>query len=60
MRKLKDPCHACGRPLDPTWKVCPFCEAEIGAAGGLGPVPRRQRRRMESSEPAAEQSSTTT
>ena len=30
MRKLKDPCHACGRPLDPTWKVCPFCEAEIG------------------------------
>jgi hypothetical protein len=60
MRKLKDPCHACGRPLDPTWKVCPFCEAEIGAAGGLGPVPRRQRRRMESSEPAAEQSPTTT
>jgi hypothetical protein len=57
MRKLKDPCHACGRPLDPTWKVCPFCEAEIGVPA---PTPRRQRRRLESSEqPAAEQSSTT-
>jgi hypothetical protein len=56
MRKLKDPCHSCGRPLDPTWKVCPFCEAEIGVPA---PTPRRQRRRLESSEPAAEQPSTT-
>src|ERR1700749_1882540 len=41
MRKLKDPCHACGRPLDPTWKICPFCETEIGmpaGAGGAAPV----------------------
>ena len=57
MRKLKDPCHSCGRPLDPTWKVCPFCEAEIGVGA---PSPRRQRRRRETaSEPAAEQPSTT-
>jgi len=57
MRKLKDPCHSCGRPLDPAWKVCPFCEAEIGTAA---PSPRRQRRRRETtSEPAAEQPSTT-
>jgi hypothetical protein len=57
MRKLKDPCHACGRPLDPTWKICPFCETEIGVPA---PTPRRQRRRLESSEqPAAEQPSTT-
>ena len=55
MRKLKDPCQACGRPLDPTWKVCPFCEAEIGAAGrprrdasGAGSASRRR-------EPAAAQ-----
>jgi RNA polymerase subunit RPABC4/transcription elongation factor Spt4 len=59
-RKLKDPCHACGRPLDPTWKVCPFCEAEIGMPASGTPVARRQRRRSESSEqPAAEQPSTT-
>ena len=60
MRKLKDPCHACGRPLDPMWKVCPFCEAEIGAPAARTPVARRQRRRAESAEqPAAEQPSTT-
>src|SRR5881227_3961257 len=41
MRKLKDPCQTCGRPLDPAWKICPFCEAEIGAAA----APRRSRRR---------------
>ncbi len=59
MRKLKDPCHACGRPLDPTWKVCPFCEAEIGApGGGREPMPRRQRRRR-SAEETVEQSPTT-
>ncbi|MGA2928324.1 MAG: zinc ribbon domain-containing protein [Solirubrobacteraceae bacterium] len=44
MRKLKDPCHACGRPLDPRWKICPYCEAEIGAV--VSP-PRRTRRRRE-------------
>jgi hypothetical protein len=48
MRKLKDPCLACGRPLDPSWKICPFCEAEVNV--GV-PQPRRARRRRE--EPAA-------
>ena len=43
MRKLKDPCKACGKPLDPTWKICPFCEAEIGVAA----APRRARRRRD-------------
>jgi RNA polymerase subunit RPABC4/transcription elongation factor Spt4 len=42
MRKLKDPCKTCGRPLDPDWKICPYCEAEIGTAP---PPPRRSRRR---------------
>jgi hypothetical protein len=45
MRKLKDPCKACGKPLDPSWKVCPYCEAEIGSAA---PTARRTRRRRES------------
>ncbi len=44
MRKLKDPCQVCGRPLDPGWKICPFCEADVGAAP---PAPRRARRRRE-------------
>ena len=30
LRRLKDPCGNCGRPLDPRWKICPFCEAEVG------------------------------
>jgi hypothetical protein len=47
LRKLKDPCQTCGKPLDPSWKVCPFCEAEIGAPPP--PQPRRARRRRETS-----------
>jgi RNA polymerase subunit RPABC4/transcription elongation factor Spt4 len=51
MRKLKDPCTTCGKPLDPSWKICPFCESEIGAAP---PAPRRARRRRETAaEPMA-------
>jgi hypothetical protein len=42
MRKLKDPCRNCGKPLDPMWKICPFCEAEIGSVSAQ---PRRPRRR---------------
>jgi hypothetical protein len=41
LRKLKDPCGTCAKPLDPTWKICPYCEAEIP---GVTPPPRRRRR----------------
>jgi len=44
MRKLRDPCAVCGKPLDPNWRICPFCEAEVG---GTAPTPRRARRRRE-------------
>ena len=50
MRKLKDPCHNCGKPLDPTWRVCPYCEAEIGA--NTSSSPRRARRRREAAADA--------
>src|ERR671937_1639876 len=46
MRKLKDPCVNCGKPLDPAWRICPYCEAEIP---GVTPAPRRRRRRRSSS-----------
>jgi hypothetical protein len=49
MRKLKDPCRACGRPLDPNWKICPFCETVVGAVAA---APRRARRRRESAAAA--------
>src|ERR687896_716724 len=41
LRRLKEPCATCGKPLDPRWKLCPYCEAEIGQA----PPARRERRR---------------
>jgi RNA polymerase subunit RPABC4/transcription elongation factor Spt4 len=56
MRKLKDPCHSCGRPLDPNWRVCPFCEAEVGSPA---PTPRRARRRQTAPEQPAAESPTT-
>ena len=61
MRKLKDPCHSCGRPLDPAWKVCPYCEAEVGAGRDREITPSRRQRRRHSpaAEETAEQPSTT-
>ena len=38
LRRLKEPCSVCGKPLDPRWKICPYCEAEIGQ-----PQARRRR-----------------
>ena len=32
LRRLKEPCGTCGKPLDPRWKICPYCEAEVPRA----------------------------
>ena len=45
LRKLKDPCVNCARPLDPQWPICPYCEHEV--PGAVQPSPRRRRRRRE-------------
>ncbi len=52
LRKLKDPCGTCAKPLDPEWKLCPYCESEIP---GKTPQPKRRRRRRieEEQEPVA-------
>ena len=42
LRRLKEPCSVCGKPLDPRWKICPYCEAEVGQAPS---EPRRPRAR---------------
>jgi len=39
-QRLKEPCKTCGKPLDPRWSICPFCEAEVGQSA----QPSRQRR----------------
>jgi len=40
MRKLKERCYSCSKPIDPAWRICPFCEAETNA-----PTPSTTRRR---------------
>jgi double zinc ribbon protein len=48
LRKLRDTCASCSRPLDPDWMICPYCEAEIP---GVTPQRRSRRRRADESEP---------
>jgi uncharacterized OB-fold protein len=43
MRKLKERCYSCGKPIDPAWRMCPYCEAETNA-----PTPSTARRRRRS------------
>jgi RNA polymerase subunit RPABC4/transcription elongation factor Spt4 len=41
-RRLKDPCNSCGKPVDPRWALCPYCETPLpGRARGQrrGPPP---------------------
>lgn len=48
LRRLKEPCRTCTRPLDPRWKICPYCESEVasgdsrsrGRPGARAPSPR--------------------
>src|SRR5215204_2376176 len=53
LRRLKEPCSVCGKPLDPRWKICPYCEAEVGRAV---PEARRPQRRRTAAARAARQS----
>ncbi len=49
LRKLKERCVSCSRPLDQAWTICPYCETEVATA----PPPRRTRRRQTASTAAA-------
>jgi hypothetical protein len=49
LRKLKDPCVNCGKPLDPQWAICPYCEHEVPGA-----LQTSRRRRRRTREPDAE------
>jgi hypothetical protein len=57
LRRLREPCTVCAKPLDPRWKICPYCEAEVGQAAPE-PRPRRTRRAAAAAaSPAPRQSS---
>jgi Double zinc ribbon len=50
LRKLKEPCANCSRPLDQAWTICPYCEADVP---GLA-APRSRRRRSAPAAPETE------
>ena len=58
MRKLKDPCQSCGRPLDPDLEGMPLLRGR-DRRGRPGPASRPPPSRSTTSEAATEQPSTT-
>jgi hypothetical protein len=48
LRKLKERCVNCSRPLDQTWTICPYCEADVPDIGGSR---SRRRRAAAKAEP---------
>lgn len=44
LRRLKDPCVNCEKPLDPAWPICPYCETEVPGQVEAQPARRRSRR----------------
>jgi Double zinc ribbon len=48
LRKLKERCVSCSKPLDRSWTICPYCETEVPGAS----QPRRGTRRGERAERA--------
>ena len=30
--RIKDPCETCGKPIDPRWSICPYCETPVHRA----------------------------
>ena len=48
LRKLKERCVSCSRPLDRAWTICPYCETEVAPVSG---TTSRARRRRSTSDP---------
>jgi len=54
LRKLKERCVNCSRPLERTWTICPYCEADVPGIGASRP--RRRRTAAAAAEEGAERS----
>jgi hypothetical protein len=52
LRKLKEPCPSCGKPLASEWKICPYCETDRGIDPAQLRRQRRASRREQLAEPA--------
>ena len=55
LRKLKERCVSCAKPLDRAWTICPYCETEVPPESS-SPPRRRTRRRVAAADasPAGE------
>jgi hypothetical protein len=58
LRKLKERCVSCSRPLDQAWTICPYCETEV--PGAAPPRRTRRKRATAESEPVAIESERST
>ena len=49
--KLRQACTNCGKPLEPSWQVCPYCETpiayDVDAPVAIGEAKRPPRRRRQ-------------
>jgi Double zinc ribbon len=53
LRKLKERCVSCSRPLDQAWTICPYCETEVAPAEPPRRTARRRRAVAADVEPGA-------
>jgi hypothetical protein len=57
LRKLKERCVSCSRPLDQAWTICPYCETEVAPSA---PARRTRRRRTQAAIDAEQAEMATT
>jgi hypothetical protein len=50
--RIKDPCEACGKPIDPRWSICPYCETPVRRSAPPERRPQPKRRAKPSSRAA--------
>jgi Double zinc ribbon len=50
LRKLKERCVNCNRPLDQAWTICPYCEADVPGLSSSRPRRRRPATKAEGEE----------
>src|SRR4051794_28633381 len=46
-RKLRERCYSCGKPVEQSWQICPYCEAETQTSTA---APARRRRRSKTTD----------
>jgi len=55
LRKLKERCVNCSRPLDQAWTICPYCEADVPGISGTRARRRRKAAVVEADLPPLEE-----